>query len=42
MELKMEGEDNAYIEYHHKFSEVYDESNYSSPLHSSVVRLQMV
>jgi len=34
----MKGEDKAWIEYRHKFSEVYDESNYSSPLQSSVMR----
>ena len=33
----MHGEDKAWIEYRHKFSEVYDESNYSSPLQSSVI-----
>lgn len=34
----MQGEDKAWIEYRNKFSEVYDESNYSSPLQSSVMR----
>lgn len=34
----MQGEDKAWIEYRHKFSEVYDQSNYSSPLQSSVMR----
>lgn len=34
----MQGEDKAWIEYRDKFSEVYDASNYSSPLQSSVMR----
>lgn len=34
----MPNEDKAWIEYREKFSEVYDESNYSSPLQSSVMR----
>ena len=34
----MQGEDKAWIEYRDKFSEVYDESNYSSPLQSTVMR----
>lgn len=34
----MQGEDKAWIDYRNKFSEVYDESNYSSPLQSSVMR----
>ena len=34
----MQTEDKAWIEYREKFSEVYDESNYSSPLQSSVMR----
>ncbi|AYH45327.1 class I SAM-dependent methyltransferase [Azoarcus sp. DN11] len=34
----MLNEDKAWSEYREKFSEVYDESNYSSPLQSSVMR----
>lgn len=34
----MQGEDKAWIEYRNKFSEVYDASNYSSLLQSSVMR----
>lgn len=34
----MQTEDKAWIEYREKFSEVYDESNYSSPLQSSAMR----
>lgn len=34
----MEGEDKAWLDYRAKFSEVYDDSNYSSPLQSSVMR----
>lgn len=34
----MKNEDKAWLEYREKFSEVYDESNYSSPLQSSVMR----
>jgi len=34
----MKGEDNAWIAYRQKFSEVYDDSNYSSPLQSFVMR----
>jgi len=34
----MQGEDKAWKEYREKFSEVYDESNYSSLLQSSVMR----
>ncbi|WP_426619701.1 class I SAM-dependent methyltransferase [Pseudomonas rustica] len=34
----MESEDKAWIEYRKKFSERYDESNYSSPLQSLVMR----
>lgn len=34
----MQKEDKAWIEYREKFSEVYDESNYSTPLQSSVMR----
>lgn len=34
----MQGEDKAWIEYREKFSEVYDDSNYSSPLQASVMR----
>jgi ubiquinone/menaquinone biosynthesis C-methylase UbiE len=33
----METEDKAWIEYRERFSEVYDESNYSSPLQSFVM-----
>lgn len=34
----MQAEDKAWIEYLEKFSEVYDESNYSSSLQSLVMR----
>lgn len=34
----MKNEDKAWIDYREKFSEVYDESNYTSPLQSSVMR----
>lgn len=34
----MQTEDKAWIEYREKFSDIYDESNYSSPLQSSVMR----
>lgn len=34
----MQAEDKAWIEYLEKFSEVYDESSYSSSLQSSVMR----
>lgn len=34
----MRNEDKAWIDYREKFSEVYDESNYLSPLQSSVMR----
>lgn len=34
----MQTEDKAWIEYREKFSEVYDESNYSSPLQSLLMR----
>lgn len=34
----MENEDQAWIDYREKFSEVYDESNYASPLQSRVMR----
>lgn len=34
----MQNEDKAWAEYREKFSEVYDESNYSSPLQSLVMR----
>jgi phosphatidylethanolamine/phosphatidyl-N-methylethanolamine N-methyltransferase len=34
----METEDRAWIEYREKFADVYDESNYSSPLQSLVMR----
>jgi phosphatidylethanolamine/phosphatidyl-N-methylethanolamine N-methyltransferase len=34
----MQEEDKAWIEYREKFSEVYDDSNYSSPLQSLVMR----
>jgi len=34
----MQREDKAWIQYRDKFSEVYDKSNYSSPLQSSVMR----
>lgn len=33
----MQGEDKAWLDYREKFSEVYDEANYSSPLQSSVM-----
>lgn len=34
----METEDRAWIEYRQRFAEVYDDSNYSSPLQASVMR----
>ena len=34
----MHGEDKAWIEYRKKFADVYDDSNYSSPLQSFVMR----
>jgi len=34
----MQNEDKAWIEYREKFSDLYDESNYSSPLQSLVMR----
>lgn len=34
----MQGDDKAWIDYREKFSEVYDNSNYSSPLQSNVMR----
>lgn len=34
----MQGEDKAWIEYREKFSEVYDQANYESPLQSYVMR----
>jgi phosphatidylethanolamine/phosphatidyl-N-methylethanolamine N-methyltransferase len=34
----VQGEDKAWIDYRQKFAEVYDHSNYSSPLQSSVMR----
>lgn len=34
----MHGEDDAWIEFRKRFSEVYDDLNYSSPLQSSVMR----
>lgn len=34
----MQNEDKAWTEYREKFSEVYDESNYASPLQSLVMR----
>ncbi|WP_434705769.1 class I SAM-dependent methyltransferase [Pseudomonas sp. Z1-12] len=34
----MHSEDKAWIEYREKFSEIYDESNYTSPLQSFVMR----
>jgi ubiquinone/menaquinone biosynthesis C-methylase UbiE len=34
----MHNEDKAWIDYRNKFSEVYDDANYSSPLQSSVMR----
>jgi ubiquinone/menaquinone biosynthesis C-methylase UbiE len=34
----MQGEDKAWIEYREKFATVYDDSNYSSPLQSLVMR----
>ncbi len=34
----MYNEDKSWIEYREKFSEIYDDSNYSSPLQSSVMR----
>jgi phosphatidylethanolamine/phosphatidyl-N-methylethanolamine N-methyltransferase len=34
----MQGEDKAWIEYREKFADVYDDSNYSSPLQSLVMR----
>lgn len=34
----MENEDKAWIDYRERFSEVYDESNYSSPLQAKVMR----
>lgn len=34
----MQGEDKAWIEYREKFADVYDNSNYSSPLQSFVMR----
>lgn len=34
----MHSEDKAWIEYRERFSEVYDKSNYSTPLQSSVMR----
>ena len=36
--MKMQGEDKAWIDYRERFSEVYDNSNYSSPLQSLVMR----
>ena len=36
--IKMQGEDKAWIEYRERFSEVYDGSNYTSPLQSWVMR----
>lgn len=34
----MENEDQAWLEYRAKFADVYDQSNYSSPLQSAVMR----
>ena len=34
----MENEDQAWLEYRARFADVYDESNYASPLQSSVMR----
>ena len=34
----MQNEDKSWIDYREKFSKVYDELNYSSPLQSSVMR----
>jgi ubiquinone/menaquinone biosynthesis C-methylase UbiE len=36
--MKMRGEDKAWVDYRERFSEVYDESNYSSPLQNLVMR----
>lgn len=36
--LKMQGEDKAWIAYREKFSQVYDNCNYSSPLQSLLMR----
>jgi phosphatidylethanolamine/phosphatidyl-N-methylethanolamine N-methyltransferase len=38
VELKMHSEDKAWVEYRQRFAAVYDDSNYSSPLQSSVMR----
>lgn len=38
MEDSMQSEDKAWLDYREKFSEVYDEANYSSPLQSFVMR----
>lgn len=38
MALNMQGEDKAWIEYRERFAQVYDESNYGSPLQSYVMR----
>lgn len=34
----MQGEDRAWLEYRERFSQIYDDSNYSGPLQSSVMR----
>jgi phosphatidylethanolamine/phosphatidyl-N-methylethanolamine N-methyltransferase len=34
----MENEDHAWVDYRSRFADVYDESNYSSPLQSAVMR----
>lgn len=36
--MKMRGEDKAWIDYRKRFSEVYDDANYSSPLQKLVMR----
>lgn len=36
--MKMQGEDKAWLDYRERFSEVYDESNYSSPLQKLAMR----
>ncbi|HMW55300.1 MAG: class I SAM-dependent methyltransferase [Candidatus Accumulibacter phosphatis] len=38
MDTKMQCEDKEWIEYRERFSTVYDDANYSSPLQSSVMR----
>jgi phosphatidylethanolamine/phosphatidyl-N-methylethanolamine N-methyltransferase len=38
VEYRMQSEDKEWIEYRERFSEVYDDANYSSPLQSAVMR----